>query len=67
MRSRVDARFVEERGRYRLLHVCEDCVHFDAVRDRCAHGFPTADHRSARAATVAPGGEVVFCKEWEIR
>ncbi len=67
MRSIVDARFLEERERFRLRHACEDCMHFDASAGECAHGFPTEEHRRARVDAVTVGDEVVFCKEWEAR
>ena len=67
MRSLADETFVEERRRLRLLHTCEDCVHFDAKADECAHGYPTEDHRRARYERLRAGDEVVFCKEWELR
>lgn len=67
MRSRVDAAFVEERARFGLRHACEDCAHFVVSSETCAHEFPTEDHRRARHEALAPGAEVVFCKEWEIR
>ena len=67
MRSIADARFVEERIRFRLRQACEDCVHFVASEESCAHGYPTEDHRAARFEALAVGSEVVFCKEWELR
>jgi hypothetical protein len=59
-----DARFREERERFALRFTCEHCAHFDPDRERCAHGYPTAEHRLARYDDeTAP---VVFCKEWEL-
>ena len=67
MRSIADARFVDERERFGLRHVCEDCVTFVAHEGICAHGYPTEDHRAARYEALSPGNPVVFCKEWELR
>jgi hypothetical protein len=67
MRSTVDARFLEERERFRFRHACEDCMHFDEAAAACSHGFPTEDHRRAKTASARPGDPVVFCKEWEAR
>ncbi|MEM1418169.1 MAG: hypothetical protein AAGH15_24955 [Myxococcota bacterium] len=56
-RFRVEA---EERG---LRWNCESCVHFTG-EERCAHDFPTQNHRAAR---YADGGvDVLFCKEHEL-
>jgi len=64
VRSIADARFLEESRALGLRHACEDCVHFVAAAERCAHEYPTEDHR---ARPLAPGDTVVFCKEWELR
>lgn len=55
-----DARFVEEEARFSLRMHCEDCVLYDEPRDRCAHGYPTAQHRRDPARLM-----VVFCKDFE--
>ena len=67
MRSVADEKLIEERRTFRLLHCCEDCVHFDGSVAECAHAYPTADHRRARYERLVPGDEIVFCKEWELR
>ena len=57
-----DARFDEESARFALRMHCEDCALFDDLREKCAHGFPTEEHR--RDATHSL---VIFCKEWELK
>lgn len=64
MRFRVDGRFVEERERYCLRSCCEQCVHFDALGERCVHGYPTPEHREAAQGTLE--AQVSFCKEFEL-
>jgi hypothetical protein len=63
MRIRQDARFVEERARFALRFCCEHCALFDPLRERCAHDYPTADHRLARYEDRA--AEIVFCKDFQ--
>ena len=58
------ATFRAERSRYALRFTCEDCTIFDDVHERCAHGFPTDEHRTARYAD--PAAELVFCKDFEL-
>lgn len=57
--------FAEERARFALRHVCEDCALFDAEQGACAHEYPIAVHR--RAYYEGPPEEIVFCKEFELR
>jgi hypothetical protein len=47
--------------RFALRFACEDCIHFDAARALCAHGYPTDEHRAERLEQDA----FVFCKEFE--
>lgn len=61
MRTEADARFRDERERFRLRLHCEDCALFDPERAACAHGFPTDEHRAAADATA-----IVFCKDFEL-
>jgi hypothetical protein len=61
MKPPRDARFDDEAARYALRMHCEDCALFDARREACAHGFPTAEHRRAAAHRL-----VVFCKEFDL-
>lgn len=58
--------FVHEVARYDLRFTCTDCVYHRPKRDRCAHDWPDAEHRTA--PMVPPGGraEVSFCKEFEL-
>ena len=62
MRITPDPRFAEEAERFVLRRHCEDCALFDAEKDACAHGFPTAEHRRA----ADPEAPVVFCKDFEL-
>jgi hypothetical protein len=66
MKIASSPRFAEERVRFRLRHVCEDCAYHDERRDECAHGYPTHEHRRAHYDGALPG-EIVFCKEFELR
>jgi hypothetical protein len=59
MRTRVDARLLDEAERFSLRHACEHCCHFDG--ERCGEAWPTAPHRLPLAKD-----EVVFCKEFEL-
>lgn len=64
MRAPQDARFRLQRAEHALRFTCDDCALFDPERERCVHGYPTAEHRRARyEASDAP---VVFCKEWDL-
>lgn len=65
MRLRLTAAFAEERRRYALQFTCEQCVHFDPPASRCAHEYPVEDHLEGGPALAA--GELVFCKEFELR
>jgi hypothetical protein len=49
----------EQMERYKLRYTCDDCAHFDEVREACAHGYPTEEHRRT-------GDTVVFCKEFAL-
>lgn len=50
-----------------LLHCCEDCGHFDAPAQVCAHEWPTSEHRQADYADPGRLSAVNFCKEFELR
>ncbi|MFO0572923.1 MAG: hypothetical protein U1A78_02910 [Polyangia bacterium] len=77
MRLPRDPRFLAEEQAFALRHTCEDCAFFDARSQTCAHEWPTALHRRAyyaRLPTAAPAdpeppgpGDVVLCKEFELR
>jgi hypothetical protein len=59
-----DERFRTERERYRLRFNCEHGTLFDDVTERCAHGYPTTEHRLARYED--PRATIVFCKHFEL-
>lgn len=59
----VDEQYRRERERFRLRLHCEDCALYHEEQDRCAHGYPTTDHRRPRDAEVER--KVVFCKDFE--
>ncbi len=63
MKLPVDDRFRDEERTFGLVRSCEDCALWDDARDRCAHGYPTREHR--RAATDGPDAALVFCKDFE--
>lgn len=67
MRATIDpSRFAEERVALALRFCCEDCAYFLAATQRCAHGWPSEDHRLSRYEE--PGLRyVVYCKEFELR
>ena len=68
MRVPRSPRFDDEAARYALRFTCDDCAFFDGARQACAHGWPTELHRRERyQREAAPGDEVVFCKEFEVR
>jgi hypothetical protein len=52
----------EEIDRVKLRFACEDCAMFDPEREKCAHGYPTHEHRAAHIDR----GELVFCKDWDL-
>ncbi len=66
MRLTWNATFGQEVEAFDLRYCCEDCGLFDTVVQRCAHGWPLADHRLPRGPDQAQR-EVVFCKEFELR
>ena len=60
MKLALDDRFALEAARYGLVRSCEDCALYDDEKDRCAHGYPTAEHKKSADAQL-----VVFCKDFE--
>lgn len=58
-------RFDAERRRFRLAFTCERCSQFDPDAERCAYGYPTAEHR-LEAYDADPGALVVFCKDFDL-
>lgn len=65
MRQPSTLRFWEERDRWALRHVCEDCALYLEESRACAHEYPTSEHD--RAHYEARPEEIVFCKEFELR
>jgi hypothetical protein len=61
MKTLTDPTLVDEAARFALRFACDDCAHFDAARERCAHGYPAAPRRDA-----LQGAELSFCKEFEL-
>ncbi|MCB9556277.1 MAG: hypothetical protein H6707_09265 [Deltaproteobacteria bacterium] len=59
MKIDVDQTFFRESEAYALRYCCEDCTLF--VDERCAHFWPTLDHRRAQQSQKT---SVVFCKEF---
>jgi hypothetical protein len=53
--------FDEESVRFQLQFCCEECAHFDARANRCAHEWPDELHRRTRATDM-----IDFCKEFEL-
>lgn len=71
MRTRVDVVLRDEAARFALRFACEDCVHWVADAPSgaggagvCANGWPERVEKDALVALS--GGEVVFCKEFEL-
>ncbi len=60
MRTPVDDVLRGEARRFLLLFRCDDCVHFDAERAECVHGYPTDAHRKSLEDDF-----IVFCKEFD--
>jgi hypothetical protein len=60
MKLEADETFRAEVARYGLVRSCEDCALYDEAKDRCAHGYPTAEHKKSADARL-----VVFCKDFE--
>jgi hypothetical protein len=63
VRTFVDLRLVDEARASGLRFRCDDCAHFDATSEACAHGYPVAPHRPG---PLEAGGVIVFCKEFEL-
>lgn len=66
MKTLIDQRFFDEAERHGFTHTCERCAYHDFEGDRCAHGYPDAQHR---ARAFAPDGprDGMFCKEFELQ
>ena len=64
MKLPLYAGFRVERERFALRFTCEHCALFDPEHERCAHGFPTDEHRLAYYERS--DAELVFCKDFEL-
>lgn len=64
MKLPQDEVFREQRERYRLRFTCEHCALFDDAKEKCAHGYPTTEHRDAHYER--PDALLVFCKHFEL-
>lgn len=64
MKIPQDERFRLERARFHLRFNCEHCALFDEIKETCAHGYPTTEHREARYADA--NASLVFCKHFEL-
>ena len=63
MKNTVDLRLLDEARASSLRFRCDDCAHFDASREACAHGYPADPHRPP---PLHVGAVIVFCKEFEL-
>lgn len=61
MKTLVDLRLREEAARFVLRFACEDCAHWRAAAEACAHGYPAEPRKGA-----LDGDALSFCKEWEL-
>jgi hypothetical protein len=59
-----DETFRQQRAEFRLRFTCEHCAQWQPEPERCAHGYPTDDHREARYDD--PAAQIVFCKHFEL-
>ena len=64
MKIPQDANFREQRRRYQLRFTCESCALFDDKTEKCAHGYPTNEHRDAHYED--DNALLVFCKHFEL-
>ena len=60
MKTQVDGRLVMESQRFGFRFACDDCVHFDAAKERCSLGYEACPRRDAMCA-----GHLLFCKAFE--
>lgn len=64
VRQRQLPAFRDEQARFALRFTCEHCTYFRAVDQRCSHGYPNAEHRSAHYAHSE--NVLLFCKDFEL-
>jgi hypothetical protein len=67
VKQRCSPEFRAERVRFALRFTCEHCSHFQAERERCAHGYPSEVHRASRYDEAGEETELVFCKDFDLR
>jgi hypothetical protein len=63
VRHLVDALLRAEASAFALRFACDDCAHFAAKQQACAHGYterPSLSDLGPESATLA------FCKEFEL-
>ncbi|HEY4117444.1 MAG TPA: hypothetical protein VGM56_06290 [Byssovorax sp.] len=65
MKTPVDDRLRAEAARYSFRFACEDCVHFDAARAVCGHGYPPAPRRASLQES-SENATIAFCKEFDL-
>ena len=56
MKTRVDARLLDEAGRLRFRFACEDCAHFAPEDETCSFGYHAAPRRAELEALAGPTG-----------
>ncbi len=69
MKTVVDARLRDEAARFQFRFACDDCAHFDVVRERCSLSYPAAPRRHTLGlASAGDGGsvDVELCKTFEL-
>ncbi|QQR89134.1 MAG: hypothetical protein IPJ88_13060 [Myxococcales bacterium] len=57
--------FQPERRQFSLRFTCEDCLHFDEGKGRCAHDYPVQEHLAEYYQSSEV--KIVFCKDFELR
>ena len=63
MLTRVDDQLRTEARRYALRFTCDACLHFDADRPSCSHGYPHHEHQGVDPERVSV---LSFCKLFEL-
>ncbi len=63
MKQAIDDELLEQARVFDLKFACQDCAHFDASHDLCVHGYTD---RPTQADLRRPGGNLAFCKEFEL-
>jgi hypothetical protein len=60
----VDDRLRDEAARFQFRFACDDCAHFDEVRERCSLSYPAAPRRRTLARD-SDSADVELCKTFE--